>query len=118
MKIDCHIFLKKHRSCIKTPPDRTIKESDNTKFSLEKLKSEHTDDEIALLRRAYEFAARAHEGQKRKSGEAYISHPLATAERLVEMRLDAPAIAAAFLHDVCEDTKYTIKDIQKEFGEE
>ena len=92
--------------------------SNGVKELFEKLKSEHTDDEIALLRRAYEFAARAHEGQKRKSGEAYISHPLATAERLVEMRLDAPAIAAAFLHDICEDTKYTVTDIQKEFGNE
>ena len=92
--------------------------SNGVKELFEKLKSEHTDDEIALLRRAYEFAARAHEGQKRKSGAPFISHPLATVERLVEMHLDAPAIAAAFLHDVCEDTKYTIKDIQKEFGEE
>lgn len=92
--------------------------SNGAKELFEKLKPEHTDDEIALIRRAYEFAARAHNGQKRKSGEPYISHPLATSERLIEMKLDTPAIAAAFLHDVCEDTKYTIQDIQKEFGEE
>src|SRR3989344_5836238 len=108
-------ILKNNKFLYEEPPPFL---SNGVKELFEQLKSEHTEDEIALLRRAYEFAARAHEGQKRKSGAPYITHPLATAERLAEMHLDAPAIAAAFLHDVCEDTKYTVADMRKEFGEE
>lgn len=75
-------------------------------------------EDRALIERAYAFAERAHRGQKRKSGEAYISHPLATAKRILEMRLDTTTVAAALLHDVCEDTTHTVEDIKKEFGEE
>ena len=75
-------------------------------------------EDQALIIRAYEFAERAHKGQKRKSGEPYITHPLATAKRILEMRLDSATVAAAFLHDVCEDTAFTREDIQKEFGGE
>lgn len=59
-----------------------------------------------------------HAGQKRKSDEPYIIHPLATAQRIAETRLDTPTIVAALLHDVCEDSIRTLKDIRKEFGEE
>ncbi len=76
------------------------------------------DDDLALIKRAYEYAAEAHAGQKRKSGEPYIVHPLAAALRLTEMRLDAKTIAAALLHDVCEDTACTPADIRKNFGDE
>lgn len=71
-----------------------------------------------MVKKAYEFAAAAHKKQKRKSGEPYIVHPLATAMRLFELNLDAPTIAAALLHDVCEDTDYTAQDIKKLFGDE
>lgn len=73
---------------------------------------------VDLIKRAYEFARIAHEGQKRSSGEPYFNHCLATAKTLIEMRLDANTIAAGLLHDVAEDTKYTLGDIKKEFGEE
>ncbi|MGB5353035.1 MAG: bifunctional (p)ppGpp synthetase/guanosine-3',5'-bis(diphosphate) 3'-pyrophosphohydrolase [Woeseia sp.] len=67
---------------------------------------------------AYRFGARAHEGQKRRSGEAYISHPVAVARILADMRMDAQAIAAAILHDVVEDTPTALKDLEQEFGAE
>lgn len=75
-------------------------------------------EDLALVKRAFTFASRAHQGQKRKSGEPYIVHPIATALRLAELRLDTPTIAAALLHDVAEDTRHTIQDIKKEFGDE
>lgn len=77
-----------------------------------------SESDIALIRRAYQFAVTAHQGQKRKSGEPYITHPLATAKRLAHMRLDTTSIAAALLHDVCEDTTYASDHIKKEFGED
>ena len=86
---------------------------------LEKIKIQsRPESDLALIKEAYEYASRAHQGQKRKSGEAYIVHPLATALRLAEFRLDAQTIAAALLHDVCEDTKCTAEDIRKKFGAE
>ncbi len=86
---------------------------------LEKAKMQgRTEGELALIQRAYDFAAKAHTGQKRKSGEPYIVHPLATATRLAELQLDPKTIAAALLHDVVEDTSYTLQDIRKEFGDE
>jgi len=74
--------------------------------------------DLALVRLAYEFAAAAHTGQTRKSGEPYITHPLATAQRLAEWRLDEPTIIAGLLHDVPEDTTVTADDVRQEFGDE
>ncbi len=70
----------------------------------------------ALIRRAYDFSAQAHEGQLRKSGEPYITHPLAVAFKLAEMRLSPHVVAAGLLHDVTEDTPRTIQQIEAEFG--
>ena len=67
---------------------------------------------------AYEFAALAHEGQKRMSGEPYVSHPVAVAQILADMRLDSQAIIAAILHDVVEDTETGIEDLTERFGSE
>ncbi|HUY55866.1 MAG TPA: bifunctional (p)ppGpp synthetase/guanosine-3',5'-bis(diphosphate) 3'-pyrophosphohydrolase [Candidatus Nanopelagicaceae bacterium] len=74
------------------------------------------EDDVALLRRAYLVAEQAHEGQKRLSGEPYLSHPLAVTKLLAEMRLDTDALAAALLHDVVEDTAVTSEEIRAEFG--
>ncbi|MDR0547943.1 MAG: HD domain-containing protein, partial [Deltaproteobacteria bacterium] len=71
-----------------------------------------------LVNRAYVFAATAHQGATRRSGEPYLIHPLAVAWILTDMRLDATTVAAGLLHDVVEDTKFTKEDIQKEFGED
>ncbi len=71
-----------------------------------------------IVKNAFKFAESAHAGQKRASGEDYISHPLKVAEILSEMKLDPPTIAAGLLHDVIDDTPKTIEDIEKEFGKE
>ncbi|HSK93661.1 MAG TPA: HD domain-containing protein, partial [Candidatus Angelobacter sp.] len=71
-----------------------------------------------LIRRAYETAAMAHEGQVRSSGEPYITHPVAVAHFLATLQLDAETLAAAILHDVPEDTDVTLADIEKRFGRE
>lgn len=68
--------------------------------------------------KAYQFAERAHRGQKRKSGEPYFNHVIATAENVAGWNLDEPTIAAALLHDTVEDTDVTLQDIKKMFGEE
>ncbi len=71
-----------------------------------------------LILRAFEFAEKAHYGQKRISGEDYIIHPLAVAQILSKIGLDAWTIAAGVLHDVADDTKRSFEDIEKEFGKE
>lgn len=71
-----------------------------------------------LIQRAYTFAEEAHEGQKRASGEPYITHCLAVAAILAELRVPPSMIAAGLLHDTVEDTPVTISDIRKQFGEE
>ncbi|MDD5043562.1 MAG: RelA/SpoT family protein [Patescibacteria group bacterium] len=74
--------------------------------------------DLDMIELAYEFAEKAHRGQKRLSGEDYIGHPLATAIILAEMKSPIPIIIAGLLHDIPEDTKYTIKDIQDNFGKD
>ncbi len=78
----------------------------------------YSAQDLELIRRAYELAETAHAGQFRKSGEQYIIHPLAVAQTLAELRLDARTVAAALLHDVPEDTVYDIPYLEKEFGAE
>ncbi len=75
-------------------------------------------DQIAQIRRAYQFGEAAHEGQQRLSGEPYISHPLAVARILAEMHLDHQSIIAAILHDVIEDTGTGKEYLTSQFGEE
>lgn len=69
-----------------------------------------------VVRRALEFARRAHRGQKRKTGEDYIAHPLAVANILAEMHLDEETVTAAILHDIVEDTRVPIKELERNFG--
>jgi guanosine-3',5'-bis(diphosphate) 3'-pyrophosphohydrolase len=73
-------------------------------------------EQIESIMLAYEFGADAHKGQTRKTGEPYISHPVAVAQELADMHLDAQAIEAAILHDVVEDTPASITDIEEKFG--
>jgi GTP diphosphokinase / guanosine-3',5'-bis(diphosphate) 3'-diphosphatase len=85
---------------------------------LEKVRAYSPDADVELLRRAYVFSAFEHRGQVRHSGEPYLIHPLAVADFLADMKLDAVAIAAGLLHDVVEDTLTTIDRIQELFGPE
>ena len=73
-------------------------------------------EQIESIMNAYAFGAEAHKGQTRQSGEPYISHPVAVAQELADMRLDSQAIEAAILHDVVEDTSASIDDIKDQFG--
>ena len=72
--------------------------------------------DVDLVFLAYEFASKAHTGQKRLSGDPYISHPLATAYILARMRIDTQIVIAALLHDVPEDTEITLEEIETDFG--
>ncbi|MEK7084594.1 MAG: RelA/SpoT family protein [Patescibacteria group bacterium] len=74
--------------------------------------------DLDMVRLAYDFAKKAHEGQFRKSGEPYIIHPLAAAHILADMRIDPVVITATLLHDVPEDTHVTLEEIEKNFGED
>jgi len=77
----------------------------------------HPHADPAYLRRAYEFSDKAHEGQLRRSGDPYITHPTAVAFILASRKLDMETIAAGFLHDVVEDCHVTLTDLRREFGE-
>ncbi|MEV8251329.1 bifunctional (p)ppGpp synthetase/guanosine-3',5'-bis(diphosphate) 3'-pyrophosphohydrolase [Microbacterium sp. NPDC076768] len=78
----------------------------------------HPKGDIAVIQRAYAVAKEKHEGQKRQSGEPYITHPLAVAQILAELGLGPRAVAAALLHDTVEDTGYALADLTAEFGDE
>lgn len=82
------------------------------------LESYLPEDQLKTITAAYEFGAKAHAGQSRKTGEAYITHPIAVAQELAEMRLDAQAITAAILHDTVEDTTASLNEISEKFGNE
>ena len=81
-------------------------------------KSNHPKSDLAVIEKAYVIAEKAHEGQKRKSGEPYITHPLAVAQILADLGIGPSTIAAALLHDTVEDTDYTLAMLQKDFGDE
>jgi GTP diphosphokinase / guanosine-3',5'-bis(diphosphate) 3'-diphosphatase len=91
-----------------------------TKFRdlLKKIKQARPNEDLSLLRKAYQFAAQHHMPQVRLSGAPYLSHPLEVAQILADLRLDVPAIATALLHDIVEDTSVTPETIRENFGEE
>src|SRR5690554_7667291 len=77
-----------------------------------------SDEDKKLIRKAFDVAVDAHKDQRRKSGEAYIFHPIAVAKIVAsEIGLGATSIAAALLHDTVEDTVFTLEDIKEQFGE-
>jgi GTP pyrophosphokinase len=85
---------------------------------LEELAGYDTAVDRELVTRAFTYAAKAHEGQQRRSGEPFILHPVGVAQICAELRLDEPTICAALLHDVVEDTAADIEDLRAEFGDE
>ncbi|MCK4760269.1 MAG: bifunctional (p)ppGpp synthetase/guanosine-3',5'-bis(diphosphate) 3'-pyrophosphohydrolase, partial [Candidatus Aminicenantes bacterium] len=85
---------------------------------LDKVSSSYPEKDIILLKKAYVFAAQAHKGQTRRSGEPYLSHSLEVANMLADMRLDKTTLAAGLLHDVLEDTDATAVELAQAFGKE
>ena len=85
---------------------------------LHKIRSYRPNDDLAIVKKAYEFSLQHHTGQLRASGEPYLVHPLEVALVLADMRLDTTAIAAGLLHDSVEDTHVKIEEISAEFGEQ
>ncbi|PPL18908.1 RelA/SpoT family protein [Microterricola pindariensis] len=78
----------------------------------------HPKADLAVIERAYTAAERAHSGQKRRSGEPYITHPLAVAQILADLGIGSKTVAAALLHDTVEDTEYTLEQLRADFGDE
>ncbi|KPK50171.1 MAG: GTP pyrophosphokinase [Myxococcales bacterium SG8_38_1] len=85
---------------------------------LEKVKGYHPRADTDLINKAYVYASRMHDGQQRKSGDAYFIHPVSVADIIADMRLDASSVCAALLHDVVEDCAASVSDIETVFGDE
>ena len=85
---------------------------------ISKLETYLPPDQVERVQEAYDFAFQAHDGQRRRSGEPYITHPVAVADLLADLRLDAQTMIAAILHDVMEDTPNTKDEITERFGRE
>ena len=85
---------------------------------IEKIKSYNSYVDEKIIKNAYRYASEVHKSQKRHSGDPYISHPLAVANILAELKLDGPTITTALLHDTIEDTDATFKEVKKRFGNE
>ncbi|MGB3829168.1 MAG: bifunctional (p)ppGpp synthetase/guanosine-3',5'-bis(diphosphate) 3'-pyrophosphohydrolase [Ornithinimicrobium sp.] len=85
---------------------------------LRAVRATHPKGDLQLIERAFVVAEKAHRGQQRKSGDAYITHPLAVATILAELGMTPSTIAAALLHDTVEDTEYSLKQLTAEFGDE
>ena len=85
---------------------------------VEKVQSYYPAADAELMRSAYEFSAKVHQGQKRLSGEPYLIHPLAVADIIAELKLDVPSVVGALLHDTVEDTLTTLDEIKNLFGRE
>jgi len=83
---------------------------------LRHVQANRPSEDVSLIRKAWEFCVKHHEGQMRASGEPYIIHPLEVAEVLAEMKMDATSIAAGLLHDSVEDTPATNEEIAEKFG--
>jgi GTP pyrophosphokinase len=91
-----------------------------TKFRdlMKRMQESRPQDDLTIVKKAYDYSLKHHEGQTRASGEPYLVHPLEVALVLAEMKMDPVAVAAGLLHDSVEDTSVTIADIREEFGEQ
>ena len=85
---------------------------------IDRVKSYNVEADLDLVRRAYDFSAKAHEGQMRRSGEPYFRHPLAVAGLLTHLKTDVTAIVAGLLHDTLEDTLATPLELEQRFGKD
>ena len=85
---------------------------------MKRMQENRPQDDLTIVKKAYDYSLKYHDGQTRASGEPYLVHPLEVAFVLAEMKMDPVAIAAGLLHDSVEDTSVTVADIRKEFGEQ
>ena len=85
---------------------------------LTKVSSYHPGADVDLVKKAYVFAAKAHDGQMRRSGDPYVVHPLSVAAVIAELKLDVPSLCAGLLHDAVEDTSATVEELSSMFGDE
>jgi GTP pyrophosphokinase len=85
---------------------------------IERVRGYHPTARVDVLQSAYDFSAAVHKGQRRASGEPYLTHPLQVAGIIADMRLDVPSVATGLLHDTVEDTLTTLPEIEKAFGDE
>ena len=111
----------KAQPVVRDPNQRVIDRADiDHRFDalLKQVHANRPSDDISLVRKAWEFCVRHHEGQTRASGEPYIIHPLEVAEVLADMKMDSTSIAAGLLHDSVEDTPATNEEIEAGFGEQ
>ncbi|MDF2460091.1 MAG: relA [Nitrospira sp.] len=95
--------------------NQTVRDIDQL---LDRVKSYNAEADLNMVRKAYEFSAKVHEGQRRRSGEPYLQHPIAVAGVLTFLRTDVTAIVAALLHDTLEDTVATPEELESEFGKD
>ena len=95
-----------------------MKEEYTIDLLIQKILTDDKQYDLSKIITAYEFAAKAHEGQFRSSGQPYIIHPLAVAYILLELGMDTDTICAAMLHDVVEDTPVTLDEVKKRFGQD
>ncbi len=92
--------------------------ADHLRELIARVRAYNPQADEALIRRAYEYSARMHAEQKRKSGEPYVTHPLAVALNAAQLKLDVPSIVTSLLHDVVEDTRGSLAEIEQLFGAE
>lgn len=98
-------------------PKKTLQKEEIFKLLFDGINKYFNDNELELINKAYKIAEKLHFGQKRKSGEEYIIHPLYVAIILANLHMDAETIAAGILHDTVEDTGYELKDLERDFSE-
>src|ERR671924_721258 len=85
---------------------------------IEKVQSYYPAADGGVIRAAYEYSADVHRGQKRLSGEPYLTHPMAVADIIADLKLDVPSVVSALLHDTVEDTLATLEELKTLFGRE
>lgn len=111
------IYGRKRVEDLQTPADFTPPETLYREL-IEKIKLYHPSEDFSMIEKAYKLADEAHHGQKRKSGEPYIIHPICVGIILAELEMDKETIVAGLLHDVIEDTAVTKEELAREFSEE
>lgn len=85
---------------------------------IEKVRAYHPEADTEIIARAYDFSERVHQGQKRRSGDPYFTHPVGVATIITDMKLDVPSVVTGLLHDTVEDTLTTLEEMETQFGSE